>query len=32
VKRHHSLLGVLNMKLAYYMLSCTRPEVRLSVN
>jgi len=20
------------MKLAYYMLSCTRPEVRLSVN
>jgi len=28
VKRYHSLLGVLNVKLAY-MPSCIRPEVRL---
>jgi len=28
-KRHHSLLGVLNVKLAFKP-SCTRPEVRLT--
>ena len=31
LKRHHSLLGALNVKLAY-MPSCIRPEVRLTPN
>jgi len=31
LKRHHSLFGVLNVKLAY-MPSCIRPEVRLTPN
>ena len=31
VKRHHSWLGVMNVKLAY-MRSCIRPEVRVTPN
>jgi len=31
LKRHHSLFGALNVKLAD-MLSCQRPEVRLTPN